>query len=207
MSNSVTSLVSCLVLIKYTTAGKVKLAISSSVSQNKAVCHYFMHSLSQDCVSVMCDIFASTYVPHSASSLASCPALIKSTQAEAMKPTNYPHIFPGEYSVHSVNVLILFQVFVSSVCNIAANKCVPHSAFLLSSCLVLIKSTKTEAMKPISLSYVLPNECSVHSVDIPFSSEVCVSSECDNVVRICVSENTPQIASCPVFIKSTKAKK
>ena len=58
-----------------------------------------------------------TCVPHSATSLTSRLILIKSTQAEAMKPTSLPYVFPSEYSVYSANAPILSQVCVTSMCD------------------------------------------------------------------------------------------
>ena len=153
----------------------------------------------------MCDNAASTNVPQSASSLASRPVLIKTSQAEAMKPISRLNVFTGKCSVRSVNLTILSQVFVSSVCDIAANKCVPHCTSLLTSCKVLIKSTQAETMKPTNRPHVFLSKYSVRNVSVSISSQVCVSSMCNNTVRICVSESDFTLASCPVSIKPTQA--
>ena len=162
--------------------------------------------LSQVCVFSTCDIVASTCVPHSVSLLTSCPVLMKSTQAEVKKPTSLSHVFSSKYSVPNANAPSLSQVCVTSMCDIVASTCVPHSVSLLTSSPVLMKSTQAEAKKPTSLSHVFPSEYSIHSANAPILSQACVSSECDITVRMCVSESAPSLASCPVSIKFTEVK-
>ena len=168
MPHRASLLTSCPVLIKSTQAKVMKLTSLSHVFPNQ----YSVHSanlsiLSQVCVTSMCDNVVSTCVPHSASSLTSRSVLIKSTQAEAMKPTNLPHVLPSEYSVHSANAPILSQICVSNKCDNTVRIRVSNSAPPLASCLESIKSTEVKAVKPT----ILQGEVTVHRVDEPILSQ------------------------------------